>query len=249
MEVRVPLIQCPDCNSEISDRAAHCIKCGCPVEPATTGKPTNLGEIDIGSVRKFLSNRSDLKIGRQIVNWTGTALLKNADANFDREAIRVLNPGKIMIVRHKNGLRLKSGIASHAYDIHFGQIADFRENDAEEWVKQNKSVIGRGIAGGILLGPAAAVVGAMSALKTEALKKLTVIQLTFLSPENHEPTEIVLKVPRGSSLLFTAKVQSEITRTRPDYKKRMLELHLEVVRKTSPAMAKTIEDKLKEMKT
>lgn len=26
----MPLVKCPDCNREVSDKAPHCIHCGCP---------------------------------------------------------------------------------------------------------------------------------------------------------------------------------------------------------------------------
>jgi hypothetical protein len=36
----MPLIQCPDCGTSISDRAVACVKCGAPVEnPASTPRP------------------------------------------------------------------------------------------------------------------------------------------------------------------------------------------------------------------
>lgn len=28
------LVRCPECNSEISDKASHCVKCGCPISPS-----------------------------------------------------------------------------------------------------------------------------------------------------------------------------------------------------------------------
>ena len=38
----MPLINCPDCGSEVSDRANACIKCGCPL---VSGKSLNKVQI------------------------------------------------------------------------------------------------------------------------------------------------------------------------------------------------------------
>lgn len=29
------LVSCPECNSEVSDKAPHCVKCGCPISSRT----------------------------------------------------------------------------------------------------------------------------------------------------------------------------------------------------------------------
>ena len=34
------LINCPDCNKEISDKAVSCIHCGCPITPVTSDAPS-----------------------------------------------------------------------------------------------------------------------------------------------------------------------------------------------------------------
>lgn len=43
------LIKCPECGREISDRAAACPHCGCPVSSATQSEPTLEYEIYISS--------------------------------------------------------------------------------------------------------------------------------------------------------------------------------------------------------
>jgi len=40
----MPLIKCPDCNTEVSDRAATCIKCGAPLKVEAAVKPQAIPE-------------------------------------------------------------------------------------------------------------------------------------------------------------------------------------------------------------
>lgn len=36
----MPLIQCPDCQNEVSDRAPACPKCGAPIAPSAVASPS-----------------------------------------------------------------------------------------------------------------------------------------------------------------------------------------------------------------
>lgn len=48
------LIKCPDCGKEISDRAANCIHCGCPVGSAQDG----VLRVQLNSYMKMLGTMS-----------------------------------------------------------------------------------------------------------------------------------------------------------------------------------------------
>lgn len=108
-------------------------------------------------------------------------------------------------------------LARTFHDVHFKQVIDITETNAEEMVHEQKSVIGRGIAGGILLGPAAAIVGALSAMNSTSLKKLTIVHFSFSDRDSLDRKDIFFRVPRGSSTLFVAKVQKSVSEVRPNY--------------------------------
>lgn len=56
------LINCPECGKEISDKASHCIHCGCPInQPQETPAPTpkyNNTEFDSSKFRLVDGARS-----------------------------------------------------------------------------------------------------------------------------------------------------------------------------------------------
>lgn len=68
------LIKCPECGKEISDKAASCIHCGCPIEDVATGGgvrikiPNNIVE---GIVGLFSSRRAAVNDANGKLLWEG----------------------------------------------------------------------------------------------------------------------------------------------------------------------------------
>lgn len=201
------MIECPECTASVSDRAKACIKCGFPLEE-------HLDEqVEIDAANKFsagLGEHPDLLIGKQVANWGGNASIK-VDANFDFGELGALEPGAVQIIRHRAGLKLINSLwkINDAYDISFKQIVEIKQTPAEEVVREEKSVIGRGIIGGVLLGGSAAVVGALSGLDKSKLKKFMVTELYFYDPSIHRIRGIVFRGDRIPSTAFFQKTDQE----------------------------------------
>jgi len=239
----MPLIKCPDCETDVSDRAPNCIKCGYPIKELIQNEVI---DTELEKVVAQIKTDKSFNIGSQRVNWAGNAALKKITANIEPGDLGHIESGQMLFFMHKEGIRIRNGLLSPSkYDIHFRQIIDITEKNAEEMVEENKSVIGRGLAGGVLLGPAGAIVGALSAMKTNSLKKLTIIKLSFCEPNLFERKDIYFRVPRGTATPFVLKAQQEISKIRPDYMDKFQQRTIEYVERISPKHADRVRAELK----
>ena len=155
------LINCPECNKEVSDKAIACPNCGLPIFNQIPSKQTNNSNIlDCPDLTR------NLHIGKQIVNWGGDSAFQGEYQNSEN-VVEVIPSGKITVILHTHGIR----IATHSYrpilDIHNSQIISFKQTTKYELVSMDKSVIGRAVFGGLILGPLGAVVGGMSGIGTK----------------------------------------------------------------------------------
>ena len=125
----MPLIKCPDCNSDVSDKSTSCIKCGYPIQDLLKANVTHDNEHEL--VVSDIQNDGSFKIGKQIVNWVGGGVLKNASSEIQDGDLGLLETGKFEIYRHKNGIRIRNSLFSLSYyDIHYRQIIDIDETNA-----------------------------------------------------------------------------------------------------------------------
>jgi len=78
----MPLINCPDCNADVSDRSSSCIHCGCPIHEIAE---IQSAKEDLEAVVARLKNSKKLKIGRQPINWSGSkdSSLNKVMADFE----------------------------------------------------------------------------------------------------------------------------------------------------------------------
>jgi hypothetical protein len=156
------LINCPECNKEISDKALCCPNCGVPldkIELISKNKTTEV--LDDSNLMKYPSFPSDLSIGKQIVNWAFDAAFEGF---FDgRENVILKIPsGQVNVILFTHGLQITSGLKF--YPIHNSQVISLKRTSHEELAKKDKSVIGRAVVGGLILGPLGAIVGGMSGI-------------------------------------------------------------------------------------
>ena len=84
-----------------------------------------------------------------------------------------------------------------------------KESTAQEMVATNGSVIGRGIVGGAALGPAGAIVGALSAMKPAQLKRISVIKLSFCDRILLNRKEVFFRTQNKQSRIFWARIKTE----------------------------------------
>ncbi|MDD2286957.1 MAG: zinc ribbon domain-containing protein [Paludibacter sp.] len=153
------LINCPECGKEISNKAISCPNCGLPLTREISQLETKSEEqLEILPFPKLPEN---LDIGKQIVNWAYDAAF-NGFFDGRENTLSVIPSGKVMVLLHTHGIRLISGLTF--YPIHNSQIISLKTVTQEELVKTDKSVIGRAVVGGLILGPLGAIVGGMSGI-------------------------------------------------------------------------------------
>lgn len=153
------LINCPECGKEISDKAISCPNCGVPLSKEISQlEKKNEEQMEI---LPFPNLPENLDIGRQITNWAFDAAFEGF---FDgrENTLSVIPSGKVTVLLHTHGIQLMSGL--NFYPIHNSQIISLKTVSQEELVKTDKSVIGRAVAGGLILGPLGAIVGGMSGI-------------------------------------------------------------------------------------
>ena len=153
------LINCPECGKEISDKAISCPNCGVPLSKEISQLEKKNEEQQ--EILPFPNLPENLDIGRQITNWAFDAAFEGF---FDgrENTLSVIPSGKVTVLLHTHGIQLMSGL--NFYPIHNSQIISLKTVSQEELVKTDKSVIGRAVVGGLILGPLGAIVGGMSGI-------------------------------------------------------------------------------------
>ncbi len=167
------LLNCIECGKEISDKASSCPNCGNPMNNEAS-KHNSKKNDDLLICPELPNN---LEIGKQIVNWGGDA---GFDGIFDSKenTINELSSGKIKVILHTHGIQLMQGLTF--YSIHQSQIISLKQTSQEELVKKGRSVVGRAVVGGLILGPLGAIVGGMSGIgDNEQLKNKHYLIINF----------------------------------------------------------------------
>lgn len=76
------------------------------------------------------------------------------------------------------------------YELDYQKITAVAYGNKNDLLKKDRSVIGRGIAGGILLGPVAAIIGGMSAMGKQKHIKGEFLILNYMDQKDEERTLI-----------------------------------------------------------
>lgn len=147
------LINCPDCQKEISDKAINCPNCGYPLHQTET----QLQEISVPTFPV------DLTIGGQFMNWGGDAAFKG-DFRPEDNVVRTITPGGVHVILHKFGINITNSFFVSELELHNSQIISIDFADTSRLLREDKSVIGRAVVGGLLMGPMAAIIGGMSGI-------------------------------------------------------------------------------------
>jgi hypothetical protein len=151
------LINCPECGKEISDKAISCPNCGNPMR-------NNSASVEIGDGEELLvfpELPQDLNIGQQITNWSFDAAITGFYDRMENSVLSIPH-GKVNVILHTHGIQVWEGLTS--FQIHNSQIISLNTASKGEIVLAGKSVIGRAVVGGLILGPLGAVVGGMSGI-------------------------------------------------------------------------------------
>ena len=170
------LIKCPECGNEVSSFAPSCPKCGCPITTTVASPPSNteLQNQDTNKEtapqqpeEKFPEIPTVINVGKHRWGQPGgmlTGCYYLSDINFTN----YIKEGSVTLYVHTNGIEIISGIEK--FYISFAQLISLKFVPEEKITQENKSVIGRAVVGGLLLGPLAAVVGGMSGIGKKTKK-------------------------------------------------------------------------------
>jgi hypothetical protein len=150
------LINCPECKKEISDKAISCPNCGLPLNISTTTQSNS-------ELLKFPTLPDNLSIGKQIVNWGGDSAF-DGEFQKDENIIEEIPTGKIKIILHTHGIKVANSFYVKLIEIHNSQIISIKQTTRAELQSIDKSVVGRAVVGGLILGPLGAVIGGMSGI-------------------------------------------------------------------------------------
>lgn len=151
------LIECSECEKEVSDKAKSCPNCGNPINQLTEqNKDSNY------KLLEFPGLPENLEIGKQITNWNGDSAF-NGYYEQSENTIKEIPTGKVNVILHTHGIEILQGLLN-IFPIHRSQIISMKKTSQEEIAKTSKKVIGRAVVGGLILGPIGAVVGGMSGM-------------------------------------------------------------------------------------
>lgn len=106
----------------------------------------------------------NLNIGKHVPNWGSDAVLKGVYYHFEN-LIKKIPQGAVKVYIHTHGLEIESGF--EFYRIHNSQIISLEKTTESELIKMDKSVIGRAVVGGLILGPLGAIIGGISGIGTK----------------------------------------------------------------------------------
>lgn len=166
------LINCPECGKEISDKALFCQYCGNPMNQII-----DVIQSQNENLLKFPELPTNLEIGKQIVNWGGNAAF-DGEYSHNENVVTEIPSGNVKVILHTHGIKVLKGLTF--YPIHNSQIISLKQTSREELIRTDKSVIGRAVVGGLILGPLGAIIGGMSGIGSkEKLKDKNYLVINF----------------------------------------------------------------------
>jgi predicted ATP-dependent serine protease len=192
------LIKCSECGKEISEKALSCPNCGNPIN-----QTVDLIKTEKKELLKFPELPINLEIGKQIVNWGGNAAFDGV-YNQGENLITEIPTGKVKVILHTHGIKVVKGLTTF-YPIHNSQIISLKQTSQEELSKTDKSVIGRAVVGGLILGPLGAIVGGMSGIgNKEKLKNKHYLVINYWDKETKSAQTLLIS---GNKALINAFIE------------------------------------------
>lgn len=196
------LIKCSECGKEISEKAISCPNCGNPIN-----QTVDLIKTEKKELLKFPELPANLEIGKQIVNWGGNAAFDGV-YNQEENIITEIPTGKVKVILHTHGIEVVKGLTF--YPIHNSQIISLKQTSQEELTKTDKSVIGRAVIGGLILGPLGAIVGGMSGIgNKEKLKNKHYLVINYWDKKTKSAQTLLISGNKALINAFIDKNEKE----------------------------------------
>lgn len=154
------LIDCSECGKQISDKAISCPNCGNPIN-----QTIDVAKIENTELLQFPNLPKNLEIGEE----KEVAIFAGFYDGNEHVNTRLPINGEIHVNSHINGIKLSSvpWLGSAYFEIHNSQIISLKQTTLSKISEMDKSVIGRAVVGGLILGPIGAVVGGMSGIRNK----------------------------------------------------------------------------------
>lgn len=201
------LMRCPECNKEISDKAVSCPNCGFPLNRLSI--EDNLTTEEELTCPDF---PSDLSVGRLLTDWAGDTVL-DGDFDANENVIEGILSGTVSVMNTQRGIQISGRMYAPLVQIHRSQIISLKKSNTHELIQANKSVIGRAVVGGLILGPLGAIVGGMSGLGSKAVNKSYLI-INYWSVNTRKPMSILISTNKNMDK-FIRRYEREATHVEP----------------------------------
>jgi len=163
------LIKCPECGSDVSALAQACPKCGYPINNSQNANEVvysdKNGKDDSSEFSSFPELPTVMNVGKQITNWKLDCALQDCYYDPSANHTNYLEEGTADVLVHTNGICITRGLTF--FYISYQQIIDMKFVSQKQLAEVDKSVLGRAVVGGLLLGPLGAVVGGLSGVGTK----------------------------------------------------------------------------------
>lgn len=199
------LINCPECKKEISDKAISCPNCGIPLNKLVIPDEKVL-EIT-KELLVFPLLPKDFSIGKHITSFAGDTPF---DGFYDQKenVISKIPIGKVSVVLYTHGIQIINGF--NIYSIHNSQIISLRKTSKEELAKTDKSVVGRAVVGGLILGPLGAIIGGMSGIgRKESIENKHYLVINFWDIDSKSAQTILISGEGWKIGAFILRQQKE----------------------------------------
>ena len=162
------LINCEECNKEISDKATHCVHCGCPVVSQ---------EEEVPNYQKPLLPNNIETLGGK----------KEAIASY------LEFPCHIVITNSDNSVSVPKSVKLSLYQrgftagdlrVNYNQVVNWIITDSESIMESDKSPLLRAALGGVLLGGVGAIVGGISGLSKKQSSYDKLLSVVIYKPSS-----------------------------------------------------------------
>ncbi len=194
------LINCPECEKQISDKALACPNCGYPI--ANTDNTTE-------DLLEYPELPSELSIGKPLVNWGGDARFVG-QYDMNENVVEKIRPGSVLVMLNTHGIDVVTHFPQNHFQIHNLQIISIKQTSRTELISLDKSVIGRAAVGAIILGPLGALVGGMTASN---FKDKSYMIVNYWDVDTKKAQTLLISGNKNSIKAFINKYKTELKNT------------------------------------
>lgn len=174
------LISCPECQQQVSEKSQNCIHCGYPIGEHLSN-PENHFDIPTYPTDFALTG----VVSRGLLYGSALTCYYLHELNKDL----LFDEGKLTVQVFENGISFYASLLKHK-QIHYSQIVDLKIEEVNSYSDKDKSVLGRAVVGGVLLGGVGAIVGGLSGQGKKSMRFDRVISIIY--HENKKFHQIIL---------------------------------------------------------